>query len=1010
MGSRDCTCLALLGLVMTVAACGNSTPPPRPVALPIAASASASEAPREPEPPDGVMPRLNVGAIRPGEDPTVHDLRLVGRHVADGYETLAAELWDGASWPIVAAIDVAPGQPAPAAFVQGVGGGNPYTLWIRRVAPLADAPVTGDLFAGAGPEGVSGKHHRFRISGTRARASDPKVRIAWLRALAGAVRDDGRRAQAWDTFAAARLEDLAAAAESAQRKGKPSGRARVVRNAVADDDFAELMETMTGATAVQEALQQHRSLFLQVAREKATVPIAALKLPPLAHHPWKTMMARLESAPAELLAASAPADFYYARATDLPSLFRLFDQIDAWGTPAATILDGSAEDRAVASRYEVQLALRRGPLTRALGPTVIGEVALVGSDPYVKEGSDVTVILRVKDRPLLEAALAATLADLAKDHGKISRTTRAHGGVTVNVARSPDGAVTQQLASLGDLEVVSNSQGAMDVVLDTSQARHPKLADEPDFQFMLARDAKTRADILAYMGDRFVGEVVGPKQKVLEARRQIALGELMTPGFAALLYGWTQGKSPTRAEDLFSASLLTKAELAHANGAPITWQPGVAARSSWGTPAAMTPLIDLPTPDLVTVSERAAYDRFARGYQDNWSAYIDPIALRIAFDGEGQAHTMSVDLRELPLIDGTDYHDVAEFVGNAHFAARGLAGGLRLVAGIGPDAEPRRELARTLRGFSSHGDMKFDWIGEWAMVGVADRAELAAALLTLAGDEVPQLPAASDGSHGDLAALTTLPLYAEIAVKSPVQAALALAGLRVVAEETIPGMFEWGEVARHRDVPMVRISVKKEVTHGMFDAAPSVDVFYAVTNGALVVTLQQWLLAHLIDEQLDGNGPTASPVGAPGATQLSFELGSERGKALWTVLGWLLEEQVLEASSQSSRSAAEALLRGAPETANDAAATRALGLAYFGAAPLTPDGAQYVLARDGVRDPARGTPYAPVWPDVPVPGSPVERVMLALARIRTEVAFDDEGKDGSRLMRSLHARATFGLH
>src|SRR5271169_3227631 len=189
----------------------------------------------------------------------------------------------------------------------------------------------------------------------------------------------------------------------------------------------------------------------------------------------------------------------------------------------------------MAARYQTQLALRRGPLTRALGPSVVGEVAVVGSDPYVEEGSDVTVLFRVKDRGLFDAGLAATQADLEKDHGSLVHETRDHAGVTVRVSRSADGVVGQQRATLGDVELVSNSPHAIDAVLDAAQGKRARLADETDFKFMLARDARERADVLAFLGDRFVGEVVGPRQKVLESRRQDAQGELMELGAAALL-------------------------------------------------------------------------------------------------------------------------------------------------------------------------------------------------------------------------------------------------------------------------------------------------------------------------------------------------------------------------------------------------------------------------------------------------------------------------------------------
>ena len=76
---------------------------------------------------------------------------------------------------------------------------------------------------------------------------------------------------------------------------------------------------------------------------------------------------------------------------------------------------------------------------------------------------------------------------------------------------------------------------------------------------------------------------------------------------------------------------------------------------------------------------------------------------------------------------------------------------------------------------------------------------------------------------------------------------------------------------------------------------------------------------------------------------------------------------------------------------------------------MTIDGASYNLAKDGLRDPARGTPSAPRWPDVPVPGSPLAKIMQSLASFQSELSFDDEGKDGDKRMRSLHARVAIDL-
>jgi hypothetical protein len=1011
-----------LALVASIAACGNATPPPQAAPAVASAAPSASAAPTSTlEPPDDAVPKLHTGSIEPVEEPGVRDLRLAGRYVSDGMETLDAALpTEDRGWSfVVASLDGAAGQPSPIAFIAGPNvwsaSPRPYHLWVRR--PVSDSPATGDLFVPARGTHAPGRHVRYRIANPGQMRSDPVVRLDWLRALAAyfSRTQDGTP---WNAFASARLRSMADALD-AKWKGKPGAkqaapapRARVAPSRPpARDELAELMETTTGATAVQEALQQNRALFLQASKEAATIPLDGLKGPPLAHHPWQKMVAALHAAaPPERLAADAPADFYYVRAADLTALFRLIDQIDAWGTPAASLLDGLSEERDLSARYEAQLGVRRGPLTRALGPAVVGEVAIVGSDPYWKEGSDVTLLLGVKNRALLDAALSGTIDDLEKAHGALARSQRDHGGVAVSVARSADGAVAQQRATVGDVEIVSNSAGAMDIVLDTIQGRRPRLADEADFQFMLARDASERADVLAYMGDRFVAAVVGPKQKVLEARRAIAMGELMTPGLAALLYGIMQGRSPGKVEDLFAAGLLAKGEMSHATGGTIAWKPGSVARSSWGTPAAMTPLVDLPAPATVTASEKASYERFARSYQSEWSAYVDPVALRMVFDGQ----TVSVAMRQLPLIDGTQYRDIVRLVGDTRFSARPTGGGARLVAGIGADSEPRRALTQTLRGFSSH-EVTFDWVGNWAAIGCADRSPLAE--LYLAYDE--HAPQISEGEHSDRDALATalkLPVYAEIAVKSTAQAAIALAAIRVIANETIPGMFEWGEAARHRDVPIVRVALKQELTRGLVGETPEVTLYYAVTEGALILALQPWLMERLIDEQLDGTGPAsgrargAAAQPSDGAAQLLVDIGSDPGKALWSTIAWTLESQVLQSSRGASASAAEALLRGAPEIAGDSAAVRGLALATFGAAPVSPDGAAYTLSKQGIGDAARGTEYAPTWPEVPVNGSPVARVMQALAHVQTQLAFDNEGKDDSgQTMYSLRARATFGL-
>ena len=87
-------------------------------------------------------------------------------------------------------------------------------------------------------------------------------------------------------------------------------------------DLSGFLDTTTGLAAVQEALQADRTLWTAAPEHKATIPLSTLTLPPLKHHPWSAMLARVAPSPApapEALASDVPAEFYYVRAAGLGS-------------------------------------------------------------------------------------------------------------------------------------------------------------------------------------------------------------------------------------------------------------------------------------------------------------------------------------------------------------------------------------------------------------------------------------------------------------------------------------------------------------------------------------------------------------------------------------------------------------------------------------------------------------------------------------------------------------------
>ena len=1015
------------------------------------------------------VPRLRTGALALLDVPGTLAGTVLRSSVDRGMETLEIAVPHAAGndgdYGITPGMTFAVNVPGSAAysfvdrsphFVDGPDGREQGLLgvWIRRPEAAAGTPVTFEIYAPSEKTEHGGARLHVSAGDPGARKSDPAMLIAWETALRERLGESMGRSRrgAWQSFAFARLRELMEAekpppspapqapppprpatakpkpgakpAKPAPRGGKPVQPApppprpapvQVVPPAAqrpsSTGELAGLMETSTGALAVQEALQSDRPLFLGAAREKPSVPLSQLVRPKLAEHPWERMTKSLGVLPPpEPLAEATPAEFYYLHATTYDALTMLLDQADAWGTPASHAFDHDPLDYALAARYEAELGVQRGPLSRALGSKVVSELAITGSDPYVREGTDVTILFRVKDHALFGAALGAALTSHAEKHGAITASQLSLAGVPVTVSRSKDGTVRQHRATLGDLEVVSNSPAALTRVLLAAQGKRARLSDEPDFKYMLARDKGTPADVPAYMGDRFVAEVVGPQQKIAEARRQLALGELLTPGFAALLYGYLYGRSPASVDDLVAAHLFSRSELTHATGEPIEWRPGEAARSRFGTPAELVPLIDMGALDTVTASEKVSYERFAQGYENDWGTYIDPIAVRLAATKSGGHTELDIDLRELPLIDGSGYRSLQGEAGDARFDVAPLTGGARVVLALGEDSRLRRQLSESRRMFGTR-NVQFDWVGDFVSVGVLDRAAVAECVLVFERyTHAPQMPNPKRPHDADyFRALARLPVYAEIGIKNLVGATVALAGLRALADEAAPGLVHWGEGKTYRDVSIVKVSVDSEKAKTELQGDIDMSVYYAVTKGALVVALSEMAIHAVIDARLDGKGPTPAADKARGS-QLTLEAASDKGRAAWASLAWMLEGELLSREDGASAALAEALLRGAPDRAKDPVKARALAFAYFGAAPLTPDGGAYALGADGLFDPARGSVYAPVWPDVPVPGSPVNALMQAVMRARADLSFDDEGKDqAGKPMRSLHAHVTTQL-
>lgn len=846
----------------------------------------------------------------------------------------------------------------------------------------------------------------FRVEGQSVENPDQTLKARWVAAFSSQFTESGLASQPWFQFAAGRVQALLPG--GAQSMASSGAETRPTRRT----ELAQLMDTTTGMMSMQEALQYDRGLRLDRDQAQRSIAVETLSLPPLEAHPFAAMQAMLPApnvGTPEPMTAAVPAEFWYARVDDIRLLLRLLDEADAWVTPVVQILQKNPEDRHLAERYQSQLGLRRSGLAKLFGHTVVGQVAITGSDPYLREGSDVTLIYSVKQQAVFDHELASHLDSYKAELPELHTVTREHGGVSISESRDPAGIVRQQRAQIGDLAIVSNSARACDRVIDAIQGKTARLSEEADLRYMLARDPGSH-QAFAFLSDKFIAAVIGPQQKVLAARRQQALAELLTPGYAALLHGWLFGKAPASTEALVSSGLLAHDELRHADGAAITFTPGTSASSIWGRPAALTPLIDLPAVTLVSDAEKQAYEVFVVTYQQYWKQFIDPVAIRLDLRDQSGTTSAEIDVRILPLISGTDYSDIEAVVGNTRVHVNALDRGLQAVWAVGPEARLRRQLDGLMRSATGQSDIGLGWLGNWVALGVDDRAALVELLSRV--EHSVQLPArkpdVSEFEDLDLwQRVGKFPIYAIAEVKNPLLLVATLTAIRTMLGQVAPGWIEWGDGGKHRDLAIVRVGVSKSAT-GLPNPqiADAVALYYVQTGSAFALALNVQTLHAVIDRLLDGHAPKAVPEGD---AQFVVEARSQPGAPLWTALLWLIQGQANEAQA-GARHAAEILLRGDPVVQSDPKQLAARGLAYFGFVPLTPQGdSAFTLQAEGAGDKISGSSMVPIFVELPIAGSPVARLMQRLTSVRGEVSFDKEPDPASANARSLHTRFTLKL-
>lgn len=402
------------------------------------------------------------------------------------------------------------------------------------------------------------------------------------------------------------------------------------------------------------------------------VRVSALAGPDIKSHPWQKMLAGRKP-DTSALARAVPEDFYFAEFRALTKLLDAFDAGDLWGSHLSNQALRDTATLDVGERIKRQLAVATDPRTRPFYDLVVEEVAVAGSDPFVREGSDVTLLFRVKQPLLFRGRMDGFIDEAAKSHPEARRETGTYLGVEYTHLQTPERDVSVVSAYPEEgLHVRSNSLAAFKRVVEALKGRDAggrpvrRLGDAAEFAYIrtLMPRGDAREDGFVYLSDPFVRRLMGPVVKLTERRRLLCYNHLRMIGHAALLFRTERGRPPASLEELRDSGaapgLFGEGPLSCPDGGRYALSADGTAGvcSHHGHALRLTPNIETPVAE-VSGEEADEYRAFVSEYNRYWRVYFDPIAFRLKVAPE----ELRVETVILPLIDNTVYTGLAAALG-----------------------------------------------------------------------------------------------------------------------------------------------------------------------------------------------------------------------------------------------------------------------------------------------------------------------------------------------------------
>ncbi len=339
----------------------------------------------------------------------------------------------------------------------------------------------------------------------------------------------------------------------------------------------------------------------------------------------------------ESIAKRVPAECLYVRFGNYGNFLWMQDTLKKWGGDMSNLVALRGLDRESSQRMERQLVLKQTALGRLLGPAVISDVAIIGSDIFINEGAAYGILFEARNEFMLNSNFTSHHNEILKKDKSVTKQTVEIAGKKVTYLSNPAGTVrSYYLADRGYI-LTTTSKNLMRRFIATGIVNTDKkgtqtpggtaLADTPGFRHAREVMPLAREDtIFVYLSDEFFRNMAGPRYWIGMARRLQAAADIQLAQLAALAAAGDRMPADT-IEELIRGQFLPVGFQDRPGGNKTILDGENVYDSLFGRLGSFVPIPDLPF-DKVTAQEAAAYQRFVSFYRQKWGR-LDPMMVGI---------------------------------------------------------------------------------------------------------------------------------------------------------------------------------------------------------------------------------------------------------------------------------------------------------------------------------------------------------------------------------------------